>query len=98
MRVYIELDENIDNISELHAYIRTRDDKYIRVGGDIKLWATEKQKTGQWIWIESIGAWKFMCSVCKESVDPMPTCMGKPLMRYCPACGSLMQEESEYEE
>ena len=42
MRVYIDLDENIDNISELHAYIITRDDKYIRVGGDIKLWATEK--------------------------------------------------------
>ena len=42
MRVYIDLDENIDNISELYAYITTRDDKYIRVGGDFKLWTTEK--------------------------------------------------------
>lgn len=42
MRVYIDLDENIDNISELHACIKTRDDKYISAGGDIKLWAMEK--------------------------------------------------------
>ena len=53
----------------------------------------EQQKTGRWIWIESIGAWKFKCSVCKESVNPMPTCMGKPLMRYCPACGAKMEVE-----
>lgn len=45
MRVYIDLDENIDNISELYAYIKTRDDKHIRVGGDIKLWAAEKTET-----------------------------------------------------
>ena len=49
------------------------------------------QKTGHWI--EDDGVWKFMCSVCKESVNPMPTCMGKPLMKYCPNCGVKMEVE-----
>ena len=44
MRVYIDTNENIDNISELYAYIRTRDGKYIRLGGDVRLWATEEER------------------------------------------------------
>lgn len=49
------------------------------------------QKTGRWI--ESNGVGLFICSECTEPVYPMPTCMGKPLMKYCPNCGAKMQEE-----
>ena len=49
------------------------------------------QKTGRWV--ESNGVGMFVCSVCNESFYPMPTCMGKPLMKYCPDCGAKMQEE-----
>ena len=69
------------------------DKKNLQESVDMAIKALEQQKTGQWIWIESIGVWKFMCSVCKESVNPMPTCMGKPLMKYCPNCGVKMEVE-----
>ena len=51
---------------------------------------TTQQKVGRWI--ESNGVGMFVCSVCNESFYPMPTCMGKPLMKYCPNCGTKMEE------
>lgn len=46
------------------------------------------EKTGRWI--ETSGVDMFVCSVCNDSFYPMPTCMGKPLMKYCPNCGAKM--------
>lgn len=56
----------------------------------------QEPKTGRWI--ESNGVGMFVCSVCNESFYPMPTCMGKPLMEYCPNCGCRMVEPKESEE
>lgn len=30
------------------------------------------------------------CSVCHNEIE-MPTCMGKPIYSYCPACGAQME-------
>lgn len=32
------------------------------------------------------------CSVCHNEIE-MPTCLGKPIYSYCPACGALMADE-----
>lgn len=59
----------------------------------VDLPSVNPQKTGRWI--ESNGVGMFVCSVCRDSFYPMPTCMGKPLMKYCPNCGAKMKEETE---
>ena len=56
-----------------------------------KLPSVSTEKTGHWI--ESNGVDVFVCSVCNDSFYPMPTCMGKPLMKYCPNCGAKMGVE-----
>ena len=56
-----------------------------------KLPSVSTEKTGRWI--ESNGVGMFVCSFCNESFYPMPTCMGKPLMKYCPNCGAKMEVE-----
>lgn len=34
------------------------------------------------------------CSVCRNEIE-MPTCLGKPIYSYCPACGAKMDEVEE---
>ena len=53
------------------------------------------EKTGRWI--ESNGVGMFVCSVCNDSFYPMPTCMGEPILKYCPNCGARMGEPQESE-
>ena len=48
-------------------------------------------------WIENNGVGLFVCSVCNKSFYPMPTYMGKPLMKYCPNCGAKMKTQEEFE-
>ena len=65
--------------------------------GELKdLPSVSAEKTGRWI--ESNGVGMFICSVCNNSFYPMPTCLGKPLMKYCPNCGCRMVEPKESEE
>jgi len=53
-----------------------------------------KQKVGRWIKRES-GIVFFECSVCKDGYIDQPTCMGKPMFKYCPNCGASMVEPQE---
>lgn len=48
---------------------------------------------GEWIDTHKMywGAKVYACSVCKEECDEMPTCMGKPMWKYCPYCGAEMK-------
>jgi len=47
------------------------------------------EKTGRWIKRENeFGL--FECSVCKGGYIDQPTCMGKPMFKYCPNCGAKM--------
>ena len=55
---------------------------------------TPQQKTGRWIKRES-GIVLFECSVCKDGYIDQPTCMGKPMFKYCPVCGAKMAESEE---
>lgn len=77
-----------DNFTVIETHGHYTDDE-VEQARQMAISALEQQKTGHWIWND--GVWKFMCSVCKESVNPMPTCMGKPLMKYCPNCGVKME-------
>ena len=53
---------------------------------------TPQKKTGRWIKRES-GIVLFECSVCKDGYIDQPTCMGKPMFKYCPSCGEKMEVE-----
>lgn len=70
-------------------------DAVVWIEKDIKSLPSVTQKTGRWI--ESNGVGLFICSECTEPIYPMPTCMGKPLMKYCPNCGCRMVEPQESE-
>jgi rubrerythrin len=50
------------------------------------------EKTGRWIKRENeFGL--FECSVCKDGYIDQPTCMGKPMFKFCPSCGAKMVVE-----
>ena len=34
------------------------------------------------------------CSVCHNEIE-MPTCLGKPIYSYCPACGAKMVDKDD---
>lgn len=53
-------------------------------------------KVGHWEYNQydgnpNIGNWH--CSECRNIVSDMPTCMGKPLYKFCPHCGCPMEIE-----
>lgn len=52
----------------------------------------QETKTGRWIKRESEIV-LFECSVCKDGYIDQPTCMGKPMFKYCPNCGAKMEVE-----
>ena len=42
---------------------------------------------GEWI-MNNLMIDEWMCSVCHEKFDDIPTCMGEPLYKFCPECGA----------
>lgn len=44
-------------------------------------------KKGEWI-MNNLTIEEWMCSVCHEKFDNIPTCMGEPLYSFCPDCGA----------
>lgn len=48
---------------------------------------------GKWILNDTLfGSKSFRCSVCNDIIDDVPTCLNKPLFRFCPNCGADMRE------
>ena len=47
---------------------------------------------GEWISFDLLkwGRETYACTACGESVG-VPTCMGKPLFKFCPLCGAQMK-------
>ena len=85
----VKFDEALSDAIEELKY-RTKVKCIVMDGKEFEI---EQKKVGRWI--ESNGVGMFVCSVCNDSFYPMPTCMGKPLMKYCPNCGSRMMEVEE---
>lgn len=58
----------------------------------VKLPSVSTEKTGHWIKRENeFGL--FECSICKDDYIDQPTCMGKPMFKFCPSCGAKMGVE-----
>lgn len=48
-----------------------------------------ERDTGTWLLSDTNGKYH-ICSQCANPIKDMPTCMGEPLYRWCPCCGSRM--------
>ena len=56
---------------------------------------TVERPKGEWIPNDTLfhhGKTSYRCSVCNDVIDDVPTCLNKPLYKYCPVCGADMRE------
>lgn len=47
----------------------------------------DERPKGEWT-MNNLIIDEWMCSVCREKFDDIPTCMGEPLYKFCPECGA----------
>lgn len=55
---------------------------------------TVERPKGKWIPNDTLfhhGKTSWRCSVCNDVIDDVPTCMNKPLYKFCPNCGAEMR-------
>jgi hypothetical protein len=98
-----DLIKKSDAINELEDMRGYRDeDGYVMIFKSdaidrINCITTTDRPRGHWVDTGKVyfGAKVYACSVCGEECDEMPTCMGKPMWKYCPYCSADMRGESD---
>ena len=85
-----DLVENAPTVPQVTVCAENADEKTIEeLKAELERVINEGRPQGEWYYNYQQG---WHCSICHESVEDMPTVMGKANFDYCPNCGAKMQK------